>query len=213
MMNSTSQPVASTAVSTLYRTLRCAALFCVLQACATTTTPVSFFDFGALPKTPEQTLSCALPPIYLTSIASPAALDNNLMLYRLVYANDQQSHAFANHRWSTTPAQLLALRIKSYLAQHHVRLIDSGVANPDGWQLRLDLNDFSQYFSDAGHSYAQLELRATLLRGNSLIAQTTMSQQAPAESADAPAGALAMRLASDRVISDIGAWLCTQPHP
>ena len=187
-----------------------------VSACATAPTPLSYFDFGPATKASDTAIACELPPVNLPDISSPNSLESNLMLYRLLYANDQQTHAYANHRWSMPPAQLVALRIKSQLAndpKSPVRLVDNGLANPDGWQLRLDLTDFSQYFSDATHSYAQLQLRASLLHANNLLAQTTLTQQASADAPDAPAGAQAMRVATDALITDLTGWLCKQPHP
>jgi cholesterol transport system auxiliary component len=185
----------------------------LLASCATAPEPLSYFDFGTASKAADSSIACELPPINLPDISSPNALNSNLMLYRLLYANDQQSHSYANHRWSMSPAQLITLRIKSQLANNHVRLVDSGLSNPGGWQLRLDLTDFNQYFSDATHSYAQLQLRATILSANNLIAQTTLTQQASAAAPDAPAGAQAMRVATDALITDLTGWLCNQPHP
>ena len=195
----------------LPRLFACLALTGLLTACATAPVPVSLYDFGAATNGAHDT-NCNLPPLYLADINSIAALDSNLMLYRLLYDNDQQSHAYAAHRWSMTPSQLLSLRIKSQLAANKVTLVDLGVANPTGWQLRLDLVDFTQYFSDASHSYAQLELRASVLRANQLVAQTTLKQRADASSPDAPSGARAMRTASDALIVDLNNWLCKLPR-
>ncbi|MET3106857.1 cholesterol transport system auxiliary component [Oxalobacteraceae bacterium GrIS 2.11] len=198
-------------MTTTKTVLSCLLLTAVLflQGCASTPPTLNYYDFGALPK--PAAAQCSLAPVHVADISSTSALDSNLMLYRLLYDNDQQSHAFANHRWSMTPAQLLELRIKSQLAGNQVRLIDSGVANPNGWHLRLELVDFAQYFNDATHSYAQLQLRATLLRANTVSAQTSFSQQAPATHPDAPSGAQAMRVASDALIADLTSWLCKQP--
>ena len=194
------------------RLAQCAALALLMTACTTTkTTPLNYYDLGALPKSANNISDCNLPPVNLADMSSPGALDSNLMLYRLLYDNDQQNHAYATNRWSMPPAQLLTLRIKSQLADNGVRLLDNGVANPNGWQLRLDLVDFSQYFSDAAHSYVQLQLRVSLLRANALIAQTTFKQQANADSPNAQAGARAMRTASDTLITDLSGWLCKQP--
>jgi len=200
-------------MKTLFHCIAAAGLTLLLTSCASPPAPVGFFDFGALPKSVGTATACVLPPVQVADISSPAALDSNLIVYRLLYASDIQSHAYANHRWSMTPAQLLGLRIKSRLAASQVQLIDAGVANPHGWQLRMELIDFSQAFSDASHSTAQLALRASLLRNNSLIAQTTLMQQAAAETADAPGGALAMRNASDALITDLNDWLCKQSRP
>jgi cholesterol transport system auxiliary component len=190
-----------------------ASLTTMLTACSTTApAAISYYDFGATLTAPAKPAACDLPPVNLSEIASPNALDSNLMLYRLLYDNDQQSRAYANHRWTMAPAQLLSLRIKSQLADG-AKILDSGIANPGGWQLRLDLIDFGQYFDDATHSHAQLQLRATLLHANNLIAQTAFTQRANADSADAPGGARAMRVASDALIGDLSAWLCKQPRP
>jgi hypothetical protein len=56
-------------------------------------------------------------------------------------------------------------------------------------------------------------VRASLLRGHALIAQTNLLQQTPTNAPDAPAGAQAMRVASDALISDLTVWLCKQTQP
>ena len=198
-------------MKSISRYVACAALTFLLQACASPPAAIRYFDFG--PAADGAAAPCALAPLNLADITSPSALDSNLMLYRLLYANDLESHAYGMHRWNTTPAQLLTARIKLYLAQNQVSLIDNGVANRNGWQLRLELTDFGQYFTDASHSYARVQMRGTVLRGNSLLAQTTLTQQAWAEQPDAPAGARAMRVASDALITDLSSWLCKQNHP
>ena len=185
----------------------------VLSGCASRPTQTAYYDLGGQPTASTAAAACHLPPLHLNEITSPSALATDLMIYRLQYANAQQSQSFATHRWSMPPAQLLAQRIKTSLAQDQVHLIDAGLANPDGWQLRLELNDFSQYLSDISHSTAKITLRASLIRGNQLLAQTTLSRAAPTSRADAPAGVAAMTMASDALISDLSSWLCSQPRP
>lgn len=193
--------------------LQTSLLVLLLSSCASSPVQTAYFDLGSQMPAASAAASCKLPPLQLSEITSSNALADNLMIYRLLYANAQQSQSFAAHRWSMPPAQLLAQRIKTSLAQDQVRLIDAGLANPDGWQLRLELNDFSQYFSDSSHSTAKIALRASLIRGNLLLAQTTLSRAAPASRADAPAGAAAMTVASDALINDLSSWLCSQPRP
>lgn len=184
----------------------------LLSACASPPPQNAYFDLGSQP--PANTAAaCSLPPLQLADISSPASLAGNLMVYRLLYANAQQSQSFATHRWSMPPTQLLAQRIKLSLTQQQIRLIDAGLANPDGWQLRLDLSDFSQYFSHSSHSTVRLALRASLVRGNQLLAQTSLQREVPTSRADAEAGAQAMMVASDAVINDLNGWLCSQPRP
>jgi len=187
-----------------------------LQACGSTPPPLKYYDFGAVvkPVKPEDNAPlCKLPLIQLADITAPSALSSNMMLYRLLYANDQQSYSYASHRWNMTPVQLLTHRIKTQLALRGVTLIDSGINNLNVLQLRLEVEDFNQYFSDAAHSYAQLQIRTSLIRDRKLLAQTMFQQQVTADSADAPAGARAMRMATDELILNLAYWLCEQTQP
>lgn len=208
----------STATATLpaLRRLTGAATYalCVLLAgCSSAPVAPLRYDLGGAPSAVTDQAACTLPALTLIDVAAPGTLDNDLMLYRLLYANDQQIQAYGGHRWSMPPAQLLTQRVKAQLADHGVTLLDTGVATSNGIQLRLVLNDFSQYFSDPSHSYGQITVRATLLRGRSLIAQSTFKQQTPATSPDAPAGAQALRSGSDTVINALTSWLCKQNLP
>lgn len=199
------------------RLLFCLVIPLILQACVSTPPPLKYYDFGAVvkPAKPEDNAPlCKLPLIQLADITAPSALSSNMMLYRLLYANDQQSYSYANHRWNMTPVQLLTQRIKMQLALRGVTLIDSGIvslnSNLNVLQLRLEVEDFNQYFSDAAHSYAQIQIRASLIRDRKLLAQTMLQQQVNADSADAPAGARAMRMATDELILNLTHWLCEQ---
>lgn len=186
----------------------------LLQACATKPAPIKYYDFGPMTKAVDKAAnsapSCRLPPIVLDDITAPTALSSNSMLYRLLYANDQQVYSYANHRWNMTPTQLLTQRIKTQLAENGVKLIDNGII--DGrfnvMSVRLELEDFNHYFTDATHSYVQVQLRASVLRGRTLLDQTMFQQQVNADTPDAPGGAQAMRLATDQLILHLSHWLC-----
>lgn len=192
----------------------CLVVSLLLQACASKPAPLNYYDFGAVAKPEEKTPICRLPLIQLADITAPTALSSNMMLYRLLYADDQQSHSYANHRWNMTPSQLLTQRIKMQLALRGVSLIDSGIissnSNLNVLQLRLEVEDFNQYFTDATRSYAQLQIRASLIRDRKLLAQTMLQQQVNTDSADAPSGAKAMRKATDELILNLTHWLCEQ---
>jgi cholesterol transport system auxiliary component len=191
-----------------------AALF--LQSCVSTPPQLKYYDFGTVStKSDEKEEAesgpiCNLPPIQLADIKAPSALGSNMMLYRLLYADDQRIYSYANHRWNMTPSQLITQRIKMQLARRGVSLIDSGINSLNILQLRLEIEDFNQYFTDAAHSYAQIQIRASLIKNRKLIAQTMLQQQVNADSADAPSGAKAMRLATDEMILNLTYWLCEQ---
>jgi len=196
------------------RLLLCLVIPFILQACATKPAPVNYYDFGAVEKPEEKAPICRLPLIQLADITAPSALSSNMMLYRLLYADGQQIYSYASHRWNMTPVQLLTQRIKMQLALRGVTLIDNGIINPNSnlniVQVRLELEDFNQYFRDTTRSYAQLQVRASLIRDRKLLAQTMLQQQVNADNADAPAGAKAMRMAADELILNLTHWLCEQ---
>ncbi len=212
MLNLTNDELINNMANKIIQTALCISVFSGLQACSTTQTPLRYLDFGA-PLKSAPPIGCELLPLTIADVTTTQALDSNLVLYRLLYSNELQTRAYANYRWSMTPVQLLTLQVKTQLADNSVRLVDDGLANPDGLQIRLELTDFSQYFADATHSYAQLKLRATTIRDNTVRAQSTFTRQANADTPDAIGGAQAMRLATDAVISDLSSWLCKLPRP
>ncbi|MFZ6842962.1 ABC-type transport auxiliary lipoprotein family protein [Undibacterium sp. RuTC16W] len=192
----------------------------VLQGCASPAPVKQAYDFGSIPASGLAGLSAtsAAPltatfkgnfAISLADITTPASLDGTAMLYRLEYDNAQQTRPYSLHRWSMPPAQLLTQRLKA-------RIADAGgsVVSPrDGINnlplLQIDLDEFSQVFASSSASTAQIQLRATVIKGRTLLAQRSFSRQIASSSADAPGGAKAMINASDAVIADLLAWLNT----
>ena len=194
----------------LFRITAGTVLILGLAGCASTPPPMFNYDFGTSPRSDRSdTPSCHLPPVYVAEVSSPSALSSNLMLYRLLYANDQQAHAYAGHRWNMPPPQLLTQRVKTVLAASGVIIGDS-MRDGNTLMLRLELTDFAHYFIDETQSKAQLTVRATVSQGTGLIAQTTFYGQAASASADAPGGASAMRIATDTLINELHGWLCEQ---
>lgn len=169
------------------------------------------YDFGPVALvTPAQPSPVKLQ-ISIAEITIPPALDSNAMLYRLQYDNVQQLKAYSLHRWSMPPAQLLAQRLKAGLVAQGADVL----ANTDGAAnlpiLRLELDEFSQIFTTASQSNAQISLRASVIKGHKLIAQKSFQQKVAATTADAPGGARAMREAVDASINDIQAWIMGLP--
>ncbi|MES2106856.1 MAG: ABC-type transport auxiliary lipoprotein family protein [Pseudomonadota bacterium] len=195
----------------LIHVLKLAFISCLgagLLACSTTAAPpVQLFDMGQAPtiQTP-QAANGKIPAISLADVSASPALDSNYMLYRLQYENGQQLRSYAQNRWSMTPAQLLAQRLKLRFAGAGGVIVSAtdGAANLP--VLKLDLDDFSQLFASASSSVAHVSVRASVFKGRNLVAQQSFSQQADA-AADAPGGARAMAAASDALIDNIMLWL------
>lgn len=175
----------------------------------------NLYDLGPLPTLGA---AAAAPPSVQRPIAvsvaeiTPAAwLDSPLMFYRLLYADAQQPRAYAQQRWIMQPADLFGQRLKARIVQA------GGVAASavDGASnlslLKIEADDFTHVFESPERSYGSIALRATLYHGRTLVAQKSFAVRQPAASNDAAGAARALADASDAAITDMLAWLASQP--
>jgi cholesterol transport system auxiliary component len=165
------------------------------------------YDFGPASAAPAiSTPATALAgPLALAEIEAPLALDSTAVHYRLAYANPQELRPYALARWTMPPAQLMQQRVRSVLSARGP-VLAPGVGSP-AHTLKLDLEEFSQVFSAPGSSQGVVQLRATLLKGNTLAAQRSFSVQALAPTADASGGARALSLAATEVANQLSDWV------
>jgi cholesterol transport system auxiliary component len=183
----------------------------LLIACATPQPPApkAVYDFGAVlsipaPSSPIRTTAVALP-----EIEASASLDSPALLYRLQYNNTQQLLPYASARWSTTPAQLVRVRVRDVLSAQGPVLISDGIAP---FVLRLELDEFSHVFDTPETSFGLVRLRASLMKNDLLIAQTNLIANAPASSQDAAGGVKALTSATDDAVRQLAAWLAQHIH-
>ncbi|MEJ0002565.1 MAG: ABC-type transport auxiliary lipoprotein family protein [Pararobbsia sp.] len=165
------------------------------------------YDFGPLP---ERTAAPAhLLPVRVVAVTAPTALSTDAFQYRLRYADDREVHDYGSSRWTESPAQLFTARLREEIARAG-RVLDSNDGGPAVPVLKVELDQFAQVFDQPGTSRGVVRLRATLLRGSTLIAQQSFSTASPAASADAAGGAKALAEASDAAIGQIVVWLASQ---
>lgn len=194
-----------------FRLLVVSALLSVLTGCAAVQgESPTLFDLG----TPEENVSSTRlegRAISVAAVEAPPWLDNEYMYYRLNYAERQQPRAYAGSRWTMSPAQLLAQRVRQRIAQAGgVALAEADLAAQVPI-LRIQLDDFSQHFAAPETNTGRIALRATLFEGRKVIGQRTFVEQVPAPSASAAGGAQALAQATDDVLSDLIDWLATLP--
>jgi cholesterol transport system auxiliary component len=146
-------------------------------------------------------------------------LETTALLYRLGYADAQQLRPYAQARWSMAPAQLLRARLRALLGQRRSVLTPLDAVAPGILSLRVELEEFSQWFDSPTSSAGLVRVRATLGRTGSPgspgsfaipakpVAQTSFVVQSPSSSADAPGGVRAMAQASDAVAQQLDSWL------
>lgn len=209
MNQSRRRPCAAIALAAM-AAVACAAL---LAGCATGKPPVpTSFDFGPIAAPVAATPAAAsFPALVVADVSGPATLDTDRMFYRLMYANAQQALPYAYNRWAATPLQLLSQRLKGRIAQGGVKVLSITDATGGVPVLRLEMDEFSQNFTSATQSTANISLRASLFRGHQLVDQRTFTRSADAPSADAAGGASALAATSDVIAADLLAWLATLP--
>jgi cholesterol transport system auxiliary component len=169
--------------------------------------PDTQFDLGAaMPRAGAQA-DPPLPAVVVLDATGSAALENERMFYRLDYADGFQARSYANSRWSTSPLEMVTLRIRSRLAQMGAKVVQPADAPAGVPLLRLEVDDFVQSFASAGQSTGRVVLRASLLRDHALVDQKTFTRATPASSADAAGGARALAASLDALAGDIAQWL------
>jgi cholesterol transport system auxiliary component len=195
-------------MTAILKTLSSFLAIAVIAGCASRVDAPTQYDLGLLP-TAVATSAPALSAISLADVNAPAWLDNNMMFFRLAYANEQQPRPYASSRWTMPSAQLFQQRLKSRLAQAGGAVLAMSDAALNVPLLRIDMDDFTQTFDTPSHSVATLQVRASLFNGRVLLAQKSFSSRTEAPSADAAGAARAFVNANDAVIGDMMNWLAT----
>ena len=191
-------------------------VFGLLGGCALPDKPTRAltYDFGpgALSLAPGAR-TASLPPLVVSEVEASAALDSTAVLYRLAYADVQALRPYAQARWSMPPAQLLRQRLREQLGQGRVVLssAEGSLPGANPWQLRVELEEFSQLFEAPYTSAGLVRLRATVVQttplGEKLVGQRLVIVQRAAPSADAPGGVRALAAASDAAVLELEQWL------
>lgn len=184
----------------------------LLAGCAAPHTETAgLYDLGLLPAAPTPVVARPLPALSVAEPVVPTWLDHHTMMYRLAYANDLQPQAYASSRWGGAPLQLFAQRLKARIGQTGGMVVPASDGATNVLTLHIDADDFSQVFTSPTESFANISLRAAVLRDRILVAQKTFSARTPAPTPDAQGGVRALSQASDAVIDDMTRWLATLP--
>ena len=225
-MNSIAAGARSTWARSTFYSLTAALVLSACSALPSKPTRATMYDFGPGPLAAQPAQPAApqtpLAPVAIEEIStSGGALDNMAVLYRLGYVDAQELRPYSQSRWSMPPAQLVRQRLRDTLSlRRPVFNAREGLAlnrsqNPMlPLQLRLELQEFSHFFSAPDASVGLVRLRATLVdvtaAGEKLVAQRIVVAQKPATTADAPGGVRALTAATDAAIEELDQWLQQQ---
>jgi cholesterol transport system auxiliary component len=164
------------------------------------------YDLGSPPALAN---AMSMPPVKVLTIGAPKNLDSDSIVYRLQYADAQQTASYANSHWTMPPALLLTQRLRDRLASRGTVL--TGADPVRAPLLQVELASFEQVFDAPGESHGEVSARATLSQSGRVIGQRTFVARAPSYTADAAGGARALAAASDDLIAQMAAWLGVQP--
>ena len=113
---------------------------------------------------------------------------------------------YATYRWREPPSALVRERLFERLSVHGPVLTESISAEVP--QLQVTLMQFEQVFTPDGSSnQAVVTLQAVLLKNGEVAASFLGTESEPGASNDAPGGAQALRVATDRLIARLVQWL------
>ena len=198
-----------------------------LAACSALPQPPAqqaLYDFGSRTSqeqtqaAPALTTTKVQAPLVLAAIKTSGLPDGGTpIFYRLAYANPLQLKPYSQARWARPAAQLIQQSLLSRLSEGRavldgrdgaVQALSTGVTPA---MLRLDVEEFSQVFSDTATSQGVLRLRATLTeitpRGEKWLNQGVFTVQRPAPSPDAAGGTQALVAATAEAGQQLDSWL------
>ncbi|MBX3646065.1 MAG: membrane integrity-associated transporter subunit PqiC [Rhodocyclaceae bacterium] len=158
---------------------------------------IAYYDLGAVQPAPNNRIVASLRSIDVFAVSW---LDSSAMQYRLLYAANQRRQNYAESRWVAPPAELLGHALRKRML--------SGSAS-GACRLRVDLDEFAQFFDSAKASRVELEARVQLAEptGGEILARRSFSLSRPAASADARGGAAALAGAVEAFSTELHDWL------
>ena len=153
---------------------------------------MTLYDLGPPPAAAAPARALAV------EVRAPAWLDSPALVYRLAYGDAAQWREYSQSRWLAPPAGLIERRL-----QH---LLGYGGALRAGCLLRLELDEFSQVFSQPDRSQGLLQARATWFdpARRSLQARS-LRIEVPAAAPEARAGVAALTQAVSRLAEAMAA--------
>lgn len=160
---------------------------------------VGTYDFGLPVQAAKQ--GTALPArVTVQETVAPAWLATTALHYRLAYHDAARLHSYADSRWAAPPASLLTLRLR--------QVADAAAAGGAPYQLRIELEEFSQVFDTPQDSHATVRARAVLSRPGERapLSSQVFDLESKAPSADAVGGVRALTEAGDALVMAVTKW-------
>ena len=161
-------------------------------------------DLGAPQANPPQSSASKVVPLVLSPMSAPAILQSVGVVWRM--GSDGTPNRYATYEWSASPASLVHERLIDRLTRDFA-VLEQSVNSADA-TLRINLLQFEQiYTPDGSGNNGVVGVQAVLLRGTTVLAQYRITESVPADANDAPAGARALRTATNQMADNIASWI------
>lgn len=148
-----------------------------------------------------------IPPISLPPFAAASVLQDRRVIWRI--GPQGEPKGYATFVWVSPPAELVRERLFEKLSVHGPVLTQD--ISADMSQLRVTLMQFEQvYTADGSSNEAVVSLQAVLVRDGRVQGQFRTTQTERASANTAPAGAVALRQATDRLADELVQWVITK---
>lgn len=159
--------------------------------------PVALYDLGL-------TATHALPPAVVPAqvqLLAPSWLEASAMQYRLEWDQPLRRRAFADSRWVAKPPEMLARALD--------RSVRSNGAGSSECRLRIELDEFIQFFSTEDASQVEIVARASWLpaRGDAALARKDFRFTQRATPPTAEGGVAAYRALAAQFSEELAQWL------
>ncbi len=155
--------------------------------------PIGIYDFG-LSTESHQLVSL----VTVLDITSTEPLNSSHIRYRLNHENPSRVFNYTESRWSTTPAELLTLKLKTQAEKP--KLLNC--------ILKLELSAFDHVYETLNNSLGIVQLSATLMhkKNRTILATRTFQIQSPATGNNAQGGVAALNQAGLEALKQVIAW-------
>ena len=159
-------------------------------------------DLGAFVQ--PQASTSQMPAIALPPLNTARVLSDDGVIWR--QGTDGPPNRYATFRWSAAPSTLVRERLFERMSEQGPVLTE--IISPEMAQLRITLMQFEQiYAPDGASNEGVVTIQAVLIRDSKVLGQFLATQKQPATANTAPAGAVALRTATDDLIEQLMQWL------
>ena len=190
------------------RHLAVVALICtLLAACGVgTVAPApTRLDLGVAPV--GQLASPQIQPIALPVFSAASILHDQRVIWRM--GPNGQPNSYSTYLWASPPAVLVRERLFERLSLSGPVLTQD--VNAEMAQLRVTLMQFEQIYSPDGQSNeAVIALQGVLVQDGKVKGRLLVNERQLAKGNTAPAGAQALRIATDKAVQKLAQWTVLQ---